>query len=86
MASRSERQITRRQADFLWRAFIRYVGDGYLESWEAGSKTGRSESGARQALVRMEARGLVCRENDGTIHKWSITDAGKQTVREVLGV
>lgn len=85
MPSQSRRQITRRQADFLWRAFIRYVDDGYLDSWEVGNKTGRSESGARQALVRMEARGLVSRENDGTIHKWSITDAGKQAVREVLG-
>lgn len=85
-SSQSVRRITIRQANFLWGAFIRYVGDGYMDSWEVANKTGRSESGARQALVRLEAHGLVYREKDGALHKWSITEAGKQAVREVLGV
>lgn len=76
-------RITRRQADFLWRAFLRYVTDGYMEAWQVGSKTGRSESAARSALTRLEKRGLVECEEPVPL-KWSITDAGKRAVAEIL--
>lgn len=80
MPSQRARQITRRQTDFLRRAF--FPGgchDGYLEAWMIGSRTGRSESAARSALKRLEAHGLVeCEEPSP--QKWSLTDAGREAL------